>query len=310
MKRLHHILGAVAGIGVVALTVPSGAQSSNVDLTHLPLGKTVTTPTKGGLWTCRTNYDPTAAGAQSTGPWIDTANGTWDKTKKYVVDGDVAWPNASFSVKRQGTKRAFTTNELPTDHTTGVFPVASTDDAHLVDQNPNGISEQSITFEVPLNPRRTAQPSCVGGEVGILKSGVASFNAVDAGGRDAEAYETQDRCDGHPQNSGLYHYHAVSSCVLAKLDSGTGQSKLVGWAFDGFGIYGPRGADGQTLTNAELDECHGITSKVVFNGKKQRIYHYVATDEYPYAVGCFRGTSGVTGPLGGGGGAGGGPPAP
>jgi hypothetical protein len=137
----------------------------------------------------------------------------------------------------------------------------------------------------------------VGGEVGILKSGVVLFNAVDAGGRDAVAYEIQDGCDGHPQASDAYHYHSASSCVLEDLDPGTGQSKLIGYAFDGFGIYGPRDADGNDLTSADLDECHGTTSKVKFNGKKQKIYHYVATVDYPYTVGCFRGTNA----LGGGG---------
>lgn len=32
------------------------------------------------------------------------------------------------------------------------------------------------------------------------------FNAFDAQGRDATAYEIQDRCNGHPQQSGSYSY--------------------------------------------------------------------------------------------------------
>ena len=68
------------------------------------------------------------------------------------------------------------------------------------------------------------------------------------------------------------------------------QSPLLGYALDGFGIYGPLGADGKPITNAQLDECHGMTSEVMFNGKKQNIYHYVLNNEYPYSVGCFRGT--------------------
>jgi hypothetical protein len=67
-------------------------------------------------------------------------------------------------------------------------------------------------------------------------------------------------------------------------------SPLVGYALDGFGIYGPRGADGKLVTNAQLDECHGRVGEVVFNGKKQKMYHYVLNNEYPYAIGCFRGT--------------------
>jgi hypothetical protein len=280
---------------LAALAAPASAHD-DVDSTHLPVGKTVTEPTVDGLWSCQSTYTD-APGAQTEGSWFN-GDGTWDSTKKTSVDGAVEWPNAQLTITKQGGKRVISSNDLPTDHTTGEFPVSSSDDAYQVDRNPNSISEQSISIEVPLNPKVAASPTCVGGEVGVLKSGVALFNAVDAGGRDAVAYEVQDECDGHPQMQGLYHYHSVSTCVLADLDTGTGQSKLVGYAFDGFGIYGPRGADGKELTNADLDECHGITSKVKFNGKVQKIYHYVATQEYPYTVGCFRGTSAVNGPLG------------
>jgi hypothetical protein len=191
MIRLHHVLGVAAAVSVVALTTPSGAQSSGVDLTHLPIGKTVTAPTVGGLWTCQTSFN--GGGAQTAGPWFN-GDGTYDKTKKYTVDGDVDWPNAKLTVKKQGTKLVISTNDLPTDHTTGTFPVASTDDAYQVDRNPNAITEQSLSFELPLHPKRAAQASCVAGEVGILKSGVVVFDAVDAGGRDAVADEGQDLC--------------------------------------------------------------------------------------------------------------------
>lgn len=249
----------------------------------------------GGLWTCQTSFN--GGGAQSEGPWFN-GDGTWDVTQKYTVDGDVDWPEAELTITKQGDKRVISTTDLPTFHATGEFPVSSSDDAYQVDRNPNSISAQDISVELDRTPELADEPSCVGGEVGVLKSGVLVFNSVDAGGRDAVAYEVQDNCDGHPQMSGVYHYHSVSDCVLDDLDAGTGQSKLIGWAFDGFGIYGPRDADGNELTSDDLDECHGITSKVRFNGKKQNIYHYVATVDYPYTVGCYRGTSAVNGPIG------------
>jgi len=292
--------------GVAA--VPAIAQDSGgADETALPVGETVTAPTVGGLWSCQTTFN--GPGTQTTPSWLN-GDGTWDKTKKYVVDGDVSWPDASFTVSKDADSRNFTTNDLPINHNTGTYPVASTDDAALADQNPNEIEAQSITFEIPLSPTLANEPSCVGGEVGILKSGVMLFNSIDAAGRDPLAYETQDSCDGHPQNVGLYHYHSGSSCVLEELDTGTGRSKLIGWAFDGFGIYGPRDANGDELTSADLDECHGITSKVKFNGKPQKIYHYVATADYPYTVGCYRGTNSINGPIGGGGGQAGAPQGP
>jgi hypothetical protein len=291
------MIGVLVACGVIAaLAAPAAAHesgdSSSVDETHLPVGTTSTSPKVGSYWSCQTSFDPNAGGAQGTLPWLN-GDGTWDATKKKVVDGDVSWPDAKLTITRRGAHRVISTKDLPTDHTTGVFPISPNDDAYQSDRNPNSIATQDFRLSIPANPTVASQPSCGGGEVGILKSGVLLFAPIDAGGRDAVAYETQDKCDGHPQVSGAYHYHNVSRCVLKALDSKRGQSKLVGWAFDGFGIYGPRDAKGHTLTNADLDECHGITSTVEFNGKRQRIYHYVATEEYPYVVGCFRGTNAV-----------------
>ncbi|MFN8462757.1 MAG: YHYH protein [Anaerolineales bacterium] len=112
------------------------------------------------------------------------------------------------------------------------------------------------------------------------------FNAFDAAGRDAGAHEVQDSCDGHPQQSGFYHYHNLSDCFQ---DTATGHSALMGYAFDGFGIFGYYGEDGSELTNADLDECHGHTHVIEWDGQVE-MYHYHATHEFPYTVGCFKGT--------------------
>ena len=176
-------------------------------------------------------------------------------------------------------------NSLP-DHTTGVYPIDSSDDAYQVDRNPNSISTQDISINLPLNPLPAATPNCVGGEVGILLSGILVFNGFDAAGRDAAANEVQDECDGHPQQGGYYHYHTLSDCLE---DTPDGHSALMGYAFDGFGIYGFYGEGGMEITNADLDECHGHTHSIEWDGQQSEMYHYHATREFPYTVGCFRG---------------------
>jgi len=68
-------------------------------------------------------------------------------------------------------------------------------------------------------------------------------------------------------------------------------SGLVGYALDGFGIYGMKDrATGRLLHDGDLDACHGTTGLVDWDGKLVSMYHYVLTPEYPYTVGCFRGT--------------------
>jgi len=153
---------------------------------------------------------------------------------------------------------------------------------------------------LPVIPVAASQPNCVGGEIGIMLSGVVIFSAFDAGGRDAVATEVQDDCDGHPQVSGFYHYHSLSDCIEDTATSG--HSSLVGYAFDGYGIYGYYGEDGGGVTNTDLDQCHGHTHTVEWDGQMVEMYHYHATHEFPYVVGCFHGEPAVRALSSGGGG--------
>ena len=124
------------------------------------------------------------------------------------------------------------------------------------------------------------------GMIGVALNGVAIFNALDLGGRDAVAHEVQDLCNGHPQMQGQYHYHGPSVCLPNQAANET----LIGYALDGFGLYSSYDAQARELTDADLDECHGRTSEVMWDGARVSMYHYVLTREYPYTVGCFRGT--------------------
>lgn len=288
--------------GIVAVGAPAAIARSAVDRTHLPVGKTSTSAEKNRLWSCQTAFNANAPGAFKDGPWFN-ADGTWDMTKKIRVSGSVTWPNANLTVKVVGSNRVIAGNALPVKATTGTYPVASSDAAYSYDRNPNTITAQTVSLTLTAAPKRNSAAQCAGGEVGISLAGPPIFNAIDAGGRDAQAYEVQDTCDGHPQASGVYHYHGLSAC--------SDRSKQFGWALDGFPIWGPVDpSTGKELTNDDLDECHGTTSPITIDGKKVTMYHYVANDQYPYTVGCFRGTpsarSSVSGGSAEGGGAGGG----
>ncbi|MFN3490922.1 MAG: YHYH protein [Anaerolineales bacterium] len=271
-----------------AHTHSDAPHTSDVDATHLEIGdgKYSTTPRVGYVFSCQTTFNGQGATGQ-TGNWIN-GDGTWNALMKAVVDGSVSWPH-SFTISIQGDQRVLTGNGLP-DHTTGNYPISPNDDAYTYDRNPNSISEQNITLTLPANPTIAAQPTCMGGEVGIMLSGVVLFNAFDALGRDAQVHEVQDECDGHPQQSGVYHYHALSDCLE---DTETGHSALMGYAFDGFGIYGYYDEDGAEITNEDLDECHGHVGLIEWDGQMVEMYHYHATREFPYTVGCFKGTPSV-----------------
>jgi hypothetical protein len=229
-----------------------------------------------------TNLKTSAGGAGRRGPWfVGTAE--YNLNKKLHVQGSVMW-QAQFSNKVSNGTRTIITNDLP-DHPTGVFPISATDPAYAYDRNPNSIKGQTFTYSLDASPTY-GNPSCIGGQVGIMLTGVALFSGFDAGGRDAGAWEVQDSCDGHPESTGTYHYHTLSSCIK---DSSV--KTVIGFALDGFPITGPKVGDNNFLTSSDLDECHGLTSQIVLEGKTATTYHYVMTQDFPYSVSCYRGTA-------------------
>lgn len=271
---------------------PTNTWKGTVDKTALPLGDghVSTSPKAGYIDTCTTNFR--GGGAMHAGSWLHTTTGTWDSTAKVKVSGNVSWPAARYSATLSGGVRAITTNDLPLKFTTGVFPIMQSDAAYAYDRNPNAIAGQDRNYTLPGTPAAAATPSCTDlGEIGVLTNGVLLFNGLDAAGRDAVAHETQDSCDGHPDGQEMYHYHSITSCILNKA---TGASTLVGYALDGYGIYVERDKGGSLPTNADLDVCHGRTSQIEWDGKLTTMYHYDATLEYPYTLGCYHGAPVVT----------------
>ncbi len=292
------LLVLVAAAFVPLATEAGTTSPSATDLTRLPLGdgRVSTSAKRGYLWACQQGPGR-PGGASHAGPWIHGS--TFDLTAKAVVDGSVRW-NGKVRRAVRGSRLVISGNALPKSTPTGLFPIAPDDDAYAYDPNPNAIASQSVSLSLPASPKVAASPSCVPmGMIGIAVNGVALFNALDDSHRDAVAHETQDACEGHPQRRGIYHYHAIPACLAGKTVKA--QQALVGYALDGFPIFGPRGENGKLLTNAALDACHGHVGWVTLRGKRVRIYHYHATLEYPYTLGCFRGTP-VASPLAGPGG--------
>lgn len=256
---------------------------------ELPLGDghVTSSPRIGYLMSCQMRFNPNAPGSRVNGPWISGSH--YDPAKKPIVAGGVSWPSR-IRITLRGNERIISANNLPS-HPTGIFPIARGSTAFRYDRNPNRIRPQDIVLKLPAKPKIAASPSCVPmGMIGFALSGAAIFNAVDARGRDAPAHEIQDRCNGHPERNGQYHYHDLSPCMKDTRSGPGGQSDLLGYALDGFGIYGKYGENGRLLGDRDLDACHGRTSLVIWNGKPTKIYHYVMSNDFPYSIGCFRGT--------------------
>ncbi len=169
------------------------------------------------------------------------------------------------------------------NHPTAVFPNSG---------NPNRIEIQRFQFRLPLEPKLNDHVTRVPmGPIGMALNGVVFFNPFEAGGLNAvEGYSEVwlDSCCGHPEQRGVYHYHKYPVCVKSPFrDNGRQHSPVIGFAFDGFPVYGPYEVDGvmakdQTGDNA-LDVCNG-------HSDTQRGYHYhVTPGRFPYVIGGYAG---------------------
>lgn len=256
---------------------------------NLPVGdgKLVTTAAKKGyIYTCPAytqSFAPNIKPTTTRGTWFADSGSRYKITEKEMVQGAVAGRGV-FSNTVSGNSRLIISNNLPLNHTTGVFPIATSDAAHAYDRSTNKIVTKSYTYTLPAKPTSGA-PQCINTEqVGVMLTGVALHSGFDNGGRDAGAWDIFDECGGHPNTLGEYHYHTLSKCI-----SDSNARSVVGFALDGYPITGPQIAPDNILTSDDLDECHGITSQITLDGRTVTSYHYVMTQDFPYSVGCFRG---------------------
>ncbi len=67
---------------------------------------------------------------------------------------------------------------------------------------------------------------------------------------------------------------------------------LVGYALDGFGIFGMY-EGGAFVTEESLDACHGHIHAIMWDESLLSMYHYHVTESSPYTLGCFRGAPAI-----------------
>jgi len=236
--------------------------------------------------------------------------------------------NGELSVSLLGEQCVIQTNNIPNhDFNDGTQPF------------PNHVSAQNNSFKITTNPIHASlvTPLSLVVDNAILLNGVkvdllaaACFGVGDGkvGCNDinqpwrfdpmfaANGFRV-DSHNAHSQPDGSYHYHGKPN-ALYQDDDNNSVSPLVGFAADGYPIYGPYFDDNGAIRKAvssfqiisgnrpndtgspggnydgtyrddyqyvegygDLDECNGMT----ING----VYGYYITDGYPYVLACFKG---------------------
>lgn len=139
-------------------------------------------------------------------------------------------------------------------------------------------------WSIPLNPVPAAQPvsaktALFTGAIALAANGVPIFNALNNRGVDSFSIGELDDYGGHCGRADDYHYHAAPLHLQTKL----GPSLPIGYALDGYPLYGLKEPNGDTVTG--LDEFNGHSHSSTDGGK----YHYHSTLTYPYINGGMHG---------------------
>ncbi|PZC41673.1 MAG: YHYH protein [Chloroflexi bacterium] len=268
-------------------------EKNGPDCSKLRLGDdyhTTSIPTqKGYLYSCH-ETNPNAPGSiESKITWIDFVENVWNFFKKpWLPEGEFTLETGMYTETISAGQRQININNLPVDGKMGDWPMTNYATLTEIDRNPGIPRSSQSEFTYPSNPSKSLSPTCVSlGAIGVTKNGVVIFNASDGRGEDAVAREIVDVFGGHPARD-EYHYHFIPE----RLDNeylSDGHSGIVGYINDGFPIYGYRGRDGVEMSNTDLDLCHG-------HEHGELGYHYHATMEYPYTVGCYVGNTVLNSP--------------
>jgi hypothetical protein len=240
---------------------------------------------------------------------------------------------AHCDISIEGDKRVIESNGIP-QHLVGAFPNRG---------NPHTITEQHYHYEVPANPEVATQATpLVRQPFGVALNGVpfdpgtAEYYQRD---RDSEwNYEALsgevrlglDENHAHVQPNGAYHYHGLPTALFDELSQGKEQMTLLGWAADGFPLYGIYGytdandarsavttlkssyrvksgkrPSGNDSPSGDYDGTFTIDYEYVAGlgdldecGGRVGVtpefpdgtYYYVLTDDYPFIPRMFRGT--------------------
>lgn len=200
---------------------------------------------------------PFAAGAQSPliEQWILNENG---KKASYWENANGSLTNPQFEF-RTTNDSADVLEVCYTNDSVWVRSLGMTDSMGQY-YNPGDCEAQNHLFRFPRNPQEASvkTESPLIGSIGLLLNGIPMYGLSNASSWNgttnanngqgiwyvevylAEGFVLDNSFGGHPQQEGAYHSHATPWRLFE--NTATSQhSPIVGYAFDGYPVYGPYG---------------------------------------------------------------------
>ncbi|DAZ96211.1 TPA: hypothetical protein N0F65_012573 [Lagenidium giganteum] len=163
------------------------------------------------------------------------------------------------------------------------------------DYNPYQVKTQNYEFQFPrqpvVNPTGATTPLPQDVPVGVMLNGVPFFSyqsavyGANVMASTSPAMVLFDKCKGLVDSGGNYRYYDSPDCLLSELSNGSvaaiRNQTLIGYAFDGFPVYGPFTERGVAPT--DLDVCNGRY------GDDGTYRYHVTPGKAPFLIGCYRG---------------------
>lgn len=249
---------------------------------------------------------PTLTGlapAQVTGAVLINTLAAVTLTKTDVsvgVNRTVAQINCSNVRQSINTYRTANTLDVTCDSTYAYFSTFGIQSKHAMMNGITATNQQvpiaqnftgTNAWKIPLVPAvATTKTSALDGPIGIAVNGVPIFNPCKQGGcsgqggGDTKVLGELDACNGHAGRADDYHYHAAPICMMSDQGATYWDTHPLGWALDGYAIFGYRNPDGTTATRDAV--CGGNT---VTHPNAPSGYAYHVTDVSPYVLSCFFG---------------------
>jgi len=174
--------------------------------------------------------------------------------------------------------------------------VSDTYPAHDKMNGITGTNEQvpvpapGYTSPIPLAPVKAAAVKTIDAALGVAVNGVPIYDYSSQGMLDPSIYDPKadtkingqlDHCNGHAGRGDDYHYHAAPTCMIDAMKN-KGPSAIIGWALDGYPIYGDTNPDGSAIAAGELDVCNGKADETFG-------HRYHTSQAPPYIVQCLVG---------------------
>lgn len=305
--------------GLIPMGCDSGGTGTSLSDDTSTSGTTGSTP--GGVSTadvgCTYSYSAfnssPSVNATSTADWVCDSTTRW-LSANGVPDHDVGtFPNSAnpsaISVQAVTASFSLTPTEAGSATTLG---------------GPQG-AVGYVMNGVKIDPATAGTCNDAGDNCSLAGSSVGSWR-IEALGQSSFDFG-EDANNAHVQPTGAYHYHGIPEAFVEAQDKGT-EMTLIGWAADGFPIYARYGyfdpmdaSSGTVIIQAsyrlksspdanrpdvslyamgtfsadyeyvagygDLDECNGRTG--VTPEFPDGIYHYYATDTYPFLQRCIMG---------------------